>query len=540
MDTIGDLYEAYVQNNTAFPDSTYFYGNIAKTYKDAVDLVSKLPKIEINSDRIKKLKVILRNYHKKLGLLTPKVDDNIDRINEGVVIAGQQATIFGGSGIIGNKIITSVKMSEIAKEKGKTLVPVFLINTHDGIQPEITTIHLLNNQSSNSKPIHFSNLTEGIAAHKIPINNHKWLNENLIVIKNIFSEFKSSLDKTEFKLFMERVEHILTFLRETYRAASTFGEWMTLIWGIQANIYNDYGVVFCPSSSPEIRKLAAEGYLPFLENRKMYIDEFNKATEKIKEMGFRPTTSAKKDDYSPFFYECPNDGYRITLSSIEQNDDILFHGKCPLDKSEYSFNLNKSKIDLSPYESNLSPRLDSNHSQLQTILPVYIRVSGPGEINYNAQVAPALRKIGVQIPLYVKYTRIHYNTPWIEKLSNDSALEEYSLFSSEFFKTLGVLAKARRKGEIEEMHNASKLLSERIISKISQLKSVSKEPTNPIAKYKSWQFGMYDEYHQWQEVSWPWFVMSSISGIEDYLASYYRYYSKEALVGGIGYINTRL
>ncbi|MCK5159705.1 MAG: hypothetical protein KAR08_11135, partial [Candidatus Heimdallarchaeota archaeon] len=77
-------------------------------------------------------------------------------------------------------------------------------------------------------------------------------------------------------------------------------------------------------------------------------------------------------------------------------------------------------------------------------------------------------------------------------------------------------------------------------SKISQLKSISKEPTNPIAKYKSWQFGMYDEYHQWQEVSWPWFVMSSISGIEDYLASYYRYYSKEALVGGIGYINTRL
>ncbi|MHA2308297.1 MAG: bacillithiol biosynthesis protein BshC, partial [Candidatus Heimdallarchaeaceae archaeon] len=454
--------------------------------------------------------------------------------------AGQQATIFGGSGIIGNKIATAVKISDISKDKEKPLVPVFLVNTHDGIQSEITTIHLMNNQSSNSKAIHLSDLIEGVAAHTIRTDNYKWLNENLDIIRNIFSEFKTSLDKTEFKLFSEKVEHLLTFLRETYRASKTIEDWAALIWGIQSNIINDWGVIYVPSCHSEIKRMTAESYTPFLRNRSEYIDEFNQATNKIVGLNLRPTTAKKESDYSPFFYECPNDGFRVTLSCSEDGDDIVLHGRCPLDKIEYNIKVNKNDIDLLDYATNLSPRLDTNQAQLQTILPTYIRVSGPGEINYNAQVIPAVRKIGINYPLYVKYNRIHYNTPWIEKISNDSALESHTLFSSEFFKTLGVFAKAKRKGEKEELHDVSKILTEKIISRISQLKSISEEPTNPISKYKSWQFGMYDENHQWQEVSWPWFVMSSISGIGDYLASYYRYYSKDSLVGGVGYINTRL
>ena len=540
MERIGDLYEAYVNEQANFPDSVYFYNKIPKTFGDAVEYVTSMPEIKIGDKKISKLKQILTNYHENLGILTPKTKDNISKLQDGVVLAGQQATIFGGTGIVGNKISAIVNVSEISKEKGKFLVPVFLINTHDSIQPEITTIHLPNYQSSISKAIHLPDAIDGVIAHTITSNNYVWLEESLSVIRNIFSEFKSTINKDKLKLFLEKTEHILTFIRETYRSSSNLGEWMTLIWGIQANIINDWGVVFFPTSHPEIRKMTSEGYIPFLQSRSKYINEFNNATEKIEELGFKPTTAKKKADYSPFFYECPNDHYRIKLSCSENNGVLHFHGKCPIDDVDYSFSVNKDNIDLSDHVKNLYPRLDTNQALLQTIIPIYIRISGPGEINYNAQVIPAVQKLGFKFPLYVKYTRMVYNTPWIENFSKDPSLESFSILTPEFFGILGSLAKARRKGEISELKEYSKNLGDYINSRRLAIKKVKNKPTDLIERFKSWQFGMYDDRHQWQEISWPWFVMAVVTGLNDSITSYRRYYSADTPVGGIGFINSML
>ena len=148
MEKIGDLYEAYIKEQMNFPDLAYFYNAIPRTYSDALDHANSRPEIQINAVKMKKLKQILVEYHEKLGLLTSATRKNISKLDGGVVLAGQQATIFGGSGIIGNKISAIVNVSDASKSKGRYLVPVFLINTHDSIQPEITTIHLPNNQSS--------------------------------------------------------------------------------------------------------------------------------------------------------------------------------------------------------------------------------------------------------------------------------------------------------------------------------------------------------------------------------------------------------
>ena len=539
MDTIGDLYDSYIRNSNNFADASYFYGKIPRTYKAAVIEASKIPRIQIDPEKMKKLRIILLEYHEKLGLLTPKVEQNINSLEEGVVIAGQQATVFGGSGIIGNKIASIVNISQI-NSSGRHLVPVFLVNTHDSIQPEIITIHLPNNQSSISKPITLTNVHDGIISKTIKTNDYNWLEENLSIIKNIFSEFKSSIEKDSRKLFLEKVDHILTYLRETYRTATDIGEWITLIWGIQANLINDWGVVFIPSTHTEIRELALEGYKPFLQKRQEYITEFNKATTKIEELGLKPTTSGKELDYAPFFFECPNCGHRIILVCKENDDELSFSGKCPLEKTDLNFVLKKNDLDLTPYSSNLVPRLDTNQALLQNMLPIYIRISGPGEINYNAQVIPSARKIGIELPLYVKYTRILYNTPWIEKLSKDSSLEAYSLFSGDFFQALGSLAKARRKKEEDQLFNSSNKIATLIKTKMNESMLVKKQATHPIEKYKSWQFGMYDNNHQWQEVSWVWFVMASVTGLNDYLDSYKRNYTAEAPVGGISYINSML
>jgi len=540
MDTIGDYYESYMRGDNTFSEINHFYRYLPRSFSEVLKQVNQMPRLEVDLVKVANLKNILIEYHKKLGLLTPKVLENINLIQEGVVLGGQQTTIFGGSGIIGNKIATISALSEMSRETDNYLVPIFLVNTHDSIQPEITSIHIPNNQSSISKPIVLEDSVEGVIVNRIKTDNYDWLEENLQVIKNIFSEFKNSVDLNSQKLFMERIEHIITYLRETYRNSTNMGEWITLIWGIQANILNDWGVIFFPSSHPEIRKLTLKGYNPFLKNRKEYLNEFNKTTEKILGLGLKPTTAIKEQDFAPFFYECPNDGYRVELSCTEDENNLHFNGKCPLNKEEYNFTINKNKIDLDEHFLNLIPRLDTNQALLQSIIPIYIRVSGPGEINYNAQVIPAVTKIGIQFPIFVKYTRILYNTPWIENVSRDLEPQSLSLFSDDFFKILGSVAKARRKKDSENLKVATNKLSNRIRDKMDEVITVSDKSISLIEKYKSWQFGMYDSHHQWQEVSWPWFVMATITGLGDYLTSYKRHYSSETPIGGIGYINTRL
>ncbi|GAH30819.1 unnamed protein product, partial [marine sediment metagenome] len=86
----------------------------------------------------------------------------------------------------------------------------------------------------------------------------------------------------------------------------------------------------------------------------------------------------------------------------------------------------------------------------------------------------------------------------------------------------GRLAKARRKEEKEQLFIESRNIAEIIETKMSEVSKYSDKPNSNIEKYKSWQFGMYDEFHNWQEVSWPWFIMASITGLSDYVASYRR------------------
>ena len=96
------------------------------------------------------------------------------------------------------------------------------------------------------------------------------------------------------------------------------------------------------------------------------------------------------------------------------------------------------------------------------------------------------------------------------------------------------------KQEKNQLFDSSNHLTSLIKTKMIEIKQIKEQAIHPIEKYKSWQFGMYDENHQWQEVSWVWFIMASVTGLNDYLDSYKRNYTAEAPIGGISYINSML
>ncbi len=543
MNKIGELYESYVWHDEPFPNLEYFYKYIPKTYGDAIDMAMSLPPSTINHSKLSKAKKILKEYHQRLGILTPKVQKNIESLENGVVMAGQQSTIFGGVGLIYNKIACAYKLADISTKRSNVhnLIPFFFVSAHDSIQPEISTIHLPNYQSAINKPIKLEKYEDGLSSVVIETDQFDWLESQLSVMKNIFNEFRSSIgNSNNQKLFNEKVMHLLTFLRETYRNSKDLGEWVTLIYGVQANIINDWGIVFFPSSHPELRQLMVDGYKPFLIKRDTYIDEFNNATEKILKMELAPTTRKKKTDFVPFFYECKNDKNRLSLSYRKNGENITLSGKCSICKEKYIFDYDLDNIDLNDIGNSISPRLDSNQAIVNSIIPVKIRVSGPGEINYYAQVLPAIRKIGINTPIHVKYTRLFYNSPWIEDLAKSKEIGNLSLFNGSFFRSLGKIGKAKRKQDKEGLLESSKEIMTQISNTIQKLKETECDPISKLARYKSWQFGMYDENHNKQEVSWSWLVMASVTGLYSFLEEYYRAYSENLPIGGMSYLNIRL
>ncbi|NIU84108.1 MAG: bacillithiol biosynthesis BshC, partial [Candidatus Korarchaeota archaeon] len=135
----------------------------------------------------------------------------------------------------------------------------------------------------------------------------------------------------------------------------------------------------------------------------------------IEEEGYRPQIGYRGRDYVPFFFECMNNGCnrnRVELKYIKENTQAYIRGICNRCEEEYSFNINPSKPDLSDIIDWISPRVDSRQIIVDSVLPVLAHIGGPGETSYYAEVIPSAEYLGIPFPIFLRYTRTFYNTPW--------------------------------------------------------------------------------------------------------------------------------
>ncbi len=523
-------------------------------------------------DRLERLKKAMKAYARKLGILTSRVEENINRIEQGVIEAGQQPMCLGGPSYILNKVACIWKLSEFGSPDN--FVPVYYVADYDGIQSELLNIRI---PSQSSKGLLVSLPAED-KLFETPIYNlsnppEVWFRATIKKVRNNFEVLLKDTEKTAVQDGLHNLDHALTIIRNAYYSSENVSEWSTRILGTLINLEADLGVPILAFSTPDTRPLFQSGYELLLSetNRIRWVKTLDKAAEVIEKAGYKPQIVARPQDYVPFFLECMNDicnRKRIELHYRQDVSTAYLTGKCSSCGEEYSFSIQPNNPDLSEIVQWISPRVESRQIIVNSVIPVLCHVGGPGETSYYAQVIPAARVLRVPFPGFVRYTRTFYDTPWNRRYSTDlKKVGQPTLLNEDLFSALGKWVRARNAQDSEglrrahlEIRKSIELTYERLLEKMQALEReisfINKQLSETgdrgalieeiqgkqrlqksIDLYLSSAFGRFSPERFGQEVSWIWLDLATVSGVRDLLGVFLRQYNKYTPISSMFFAN---
>jgi uncharacterized protein YllA (UPF0747 family) len=231
-------------------------------------------------------------------------------------------------------------------------------------------------------------------------------------------------------------------------------------------------------------------------------------------------------------------------------------GRCPSCTESIEIETPADSPYLGEVATQLSPRVDSRQVIIDTLIPLVAHIGGPGETAYYAQVIPAARAMEIPFPLFIKYPRVYFNTPWNEHLAKSLEGQEFQvLHRKDMFSLMGKIAKFRRKNQYDEMNEQLVGLNKLILETHSSLNDHLGEVNNKIAgasgktteklqlqkldleRYLSWVFGQYTENKLGQESSWAWIEWAINSGFSDLFGAYERAYVGPMKNGATVFVN---
>ncbi|MHA1576978.1 MAG: bacillithiol biosynthesis protein BshC, partial [Candidatus Thorarchaeota archaeon] len=316
-----------------------------------------------------------------------------------------------------------------------------------------------------------------------------------------------------------------------------------------------------PASNIELRTLWSFGMELLLKKdvREKFLNVHAQTTQTIVQNGFKAGAGSRNDDYVPFFYECPEDSCyssRTELKYRENGSQILLEGKCPTCGTKLEIETSGNDPDLSEFAKYLSPRVDTRQLIVDTSVPIVTHVGGPGETAYYAQVIPIAKELEYPFPMFVKYPRVFFNTPWNEDLAKTLVERELPvLHSSELFSPMGKISRSRKKARFEEMNVMLLELSNFISKSCCDLNIVLDEMIGEITstegkvdekrlqerldleRYLSWTFGQYAKNKKAQESSWSWIEWALNAGFSDLFGAYERAFVPEMKNGATVFVN---
>jgi hypothetical protein len=362
-------------------------------------------------------------------------------------------------------------------------------------------------------------------------------------------------------LLEERLEQAITLLRWAFHNSRTLGEWAEKIIGRLLNIEGNLGIPILPASNVELRSMLIKGmeFLLAEENRKKFLEIHSAATELMVKNNLDPGIGERSPDFVPFFYECSEKTCyhsRIELVCQEKGSNYSLKGKCPTCGEYIEIEISSKDPDLHEVGVNLSPRVDTRQMILDTVIPVAVHVGGPGETAYYAQVIPIAKGMKIPFPIFVKYPRVYFNTPWNENLAQTLKEKQYPvLHDSDLFRMLGRINRFRKKNQPDEMNNHLLKLHDLILQthtslneSLTELEKRIDEASGEnfdqlqadkleIERYLSWVFGQYAPDKLGQESSWSWIEWVLNSGFSDIFGPYQRAYIPSMKNGATLFVN---
>jgi uncharacterized protein YllA (UPF0747 family) len=565
--SVNSVYEDYIWHNENRALAEKLYSSPPLTFGSLDGRISKLmdqySETKWHSEsRMKKMKSALIRINRQLGTLTPKVESNIEHIEYGTIESAHQSVVLGGPVYILNKAATAERIAAQNSTPTRPLAPFFCVADYDIVQNELTHMRTPLMGSGGtlvSLPIDEEYISSPVST--LPLPDYQWLEVTFENIRAGYRPLFKLVDSKARLLLEERLERTLTVLKYSYINSQNLGQWAASIYAHLFNIEGNLGIPLLTASDPEVRDLWALGMELLIqrETREKFVRQHNEITELIIAHGFEAGIGMRSDDYVPFYYECDNSSChrsRTEMSFVEKGSSSIIQGKCPSCGELIEVEVSSAAPDLSDVANSLSPRVDTRQFIVDTSIPVLAHAGGPGETAYYAQVIPIAHELGLPFPMYIKYPRIFFNTPWNEDLGKTLDERELPvLHSSDLYSLLGRVARFRKKNRVEEMNEqllglasliretheklneAHRNLSDRIES--SGPKTVSEDLMIrlDLERYLSWVYGQFAEGKEAQESSWSWIEWALNSGLADLFGPYQRAYIEGMKHGATLFVN---
>jgi uncharacterized protein YllA (UPF0747 family) len=563
--SIMEVYQQFIWKGELNDLATYLYDSPVTTMGAVATRAYSLLQRYSNTDwhieeRLERTARALREANRRLGILTPKVKETIDHLQEGAVEAAHQSVVMGGPCYILNKAATAKSIATFGSSDDLQLTPYFFIADYDIVQPELTNIRTPNaGQEGNLVSIPIPPGYEYSPVSMIPLPGRQWYEQAEESIRHNYRPLLKSVDGHARTLVEERLEQSLSLTRWAYHNSNTLGEWSQRIIGHLLNLEGDLGVPLVPATDEEIRNLMTYGLELLLgkENRERFLAAHAEATSTIENQGFKPGIGMRDPTYVPFFFECSGkdcNRARIELSYSLSGSKALLTGKCPICNNVVEIEINADSPDLSEISDSLSLRVDSRQIAVDTLFPVVVHVGGPGETAYYAQVIPAAKALDIPFPHFVRYPRIYFNTPWNESLAGVLREKEFPVIHRpEMFKTLGKVGRFRKKNRFNEMNQALAEFEESLFKVHSELNNHHAEleakknsgrvdeslllTKIDVEKYLSWAFGQFTQEKVSQESTWSWIEWALNAGFPDLFGPYFRAHVDEMKNGATYFVN---
>jgi hypothetical protein len=568
------LYMRHLEGGDTGGTARALWGRIPATMSDAYGLLSEVRGYYGEaSDDLEELRRVMKGQLRRLGVLTSMVEENIERMDRGVVEGGHQPVILGGPSLILNKVAYASNLCGLGDDG---YVSLLYVADYDGLQPELANVRVPSPSPRGLLVSHPSSQElEGTPIWNTPNPPEAWLRETIDRIRGNYKGLLRVEEPRAQEKALQSLSHAVTIIKESYHSTENVSDWSTKILGGLVNLEAEMGVPILQFSAPGTRRLFQPGYELLLAepNRSRFIKATNKATQLIEGAGYRSGIGRRPGDYVPFFLECP--GKRCTRTRVELkynrapgSSSASVTGRCPKCGEIHEFSFDASDPDISDIADIISPRVDSRQVVVDSVIPVLAHVGGPGETSYYAEVIPAARTLGIPFPVFLRYTRTFYNAPWNERHAR--GLEKRglpTLMSRDLFGALSRWVEARNSGDrtglavahsrirssIEETYEGLlarfgviELEIDAIKEKlqeaedrsalISEMRGKQKE-AHEIEVYLSSAFGRFSPERFGQEVSWAWLDLAVASGVGDLMGVYLREYNGHTPNSSMFFVN---
>ncbi len=556
------LYTEYVESGARGETATELWGRIPATMGNAYKLLGGIREAYGSApDELEDLKKAMKANMRRLGVLTSKASENIDRLDRGAIEAGQQPYALGGSSLILNKIAYISSLSGLG---GEGYAPLFFVADYDGVQAELLNTRV---PSPSPRGLLFSYPAgpeyENAPIYELPNPPEPWLDKALESLRGNYRGLLRDADPQVRDRGLLNLEHAITILRGAYFSTENVSDWSTKTIGTLVNLESDLGVPMLPFSTPGSRRLFQSGYELLLSaaNRERFIKATNQAAQLVEASGHRAGIGLREPNYVPFFLECRAsgcNGSRVVLKYRRGAGSAAasVSGKCPRCGEAYEFSFDAGSPDLTDIVENISPRVDSRQVVVGSVVPVLAHVGGPGETSYYAEVIPAARALGLPFPVFVRYTRLFYNTPWNDGYAR--ALMSRGcccLTDGGLFEALSGWVEARNADDPEGLRKAHVAIRgcievtagmlEGILAglrkEIEEIKGKLRNPEDrqalikemrgrqaqaqEIEIYMSSALGRFSPERFGQEVSWAWLDVATVAGVGDLMGVFLRQYN---------------